>query len=163
MSSEAMPAIVARRFGYAVKRTQHALRMRMDDVLRPLQLTTPQYAVLCAVEAEAGMSNARLARAAFVTPQTMHGLLTNLEKAEMIVRDADPGHGRILRTRLTDRGRSALARAHRAVGEVEAVMADSLGSADSARLTDALTRCADDLIADLRPMPGTTPRRGPSN
>jgi DNA-binding MarR family transcriptional regulator len=78
MSSTDMPESVARRLGYALKRAQHMLRLRMDEELRPLSLTTPQYAVLCAIDAEAGISNARLARAAFVTAQTMQGVLSNM-------------------------------------------------------------------------------------
>ncbi len=152
MSSAAMPAIVAKRFGYALKRAQHALRVSMDDALRPLALTTPQYAVLSAIEAETGMSNARLARAAFVTPQTMHGLLTNLEKAALLARDADPAHGRVLRTRLTVRGRKVLAEAHRAVAAIEDRMIASLGATASTRMTAALTKCAEDLLSSARPM-----------
>ncbi len=117
----------------------------MDDALRPVALTTPQYSVLSALEAEPGMSNARLARAAFVTPQTMHGLLTNLERSALIARDADPDHGRILRTRLTDRGWQVLVEAHGKVAVIEAGMMASLGEAASAHMTAALTRCAEDL------------------
>jgi len=151
MSSDAMPTIVAKRFGYALKRAQHALRLGMDDALRALELTTPQYAVLCAIEAKTGMSNARLARAAFVTPQTMHGLLTNLEKAALLARDADPAHGRVLRTRLTARGRKVLAEAHRAVAVIEDRMVASVGAAASTRMTVALTKCADDLLSSAHP------------
>lgn len=147
MSTASMPPIVAKRFGYALKRAQHALRVTMDAALRPLELTTPQYSVLCAIEAETGMSNARLARAAFVTPQTMHGLLTNLEKTALLARDADPDHGRILQTRLTPRGRRVLAQAHQAVAVIEAQMVASLGTAASARMATALTKCADDLLS----------------
>lgn len=147
MSIEAIPPLLAKRFGYALKRAQHALRIAMDDALRPLALTTPQYSVLSALEAEPGMSNARLARAAFVTPQTMHGLLTNLERSTLIARDADPGHGRILCTKLTDRGWQILAEAHGIVAVIEASMMASLGEADSARMTTALTRCAEVLQA----------------
>ena len=151
MSTEAIPPLLAKRFGYALKRAQHALRIAMDDALRPLALTTPQYSVLSALEAEPGMSNAGLARAAFVTPQTMHGLLTNLERSALIARDADPDHGRILRTQLTDRGLQLLTEAHERVVVIEASMMASIGEANSARMTTALTRCAEDLQA------GTTP------
>jgi hypothetical protein len=85
---------VARRLGYALERAQHALRVSTDEALRPLALTTPQYSVLCAVEAEPGLSNARLARAAFVTAQTMQAILANLERDGLLVRCPDPAHGR---------------------------------------------------------------------
>lgn len=147
MSTAAMPDPMARRLGYALKRVQHALRTRMDDALRPLGLTSAQYAVLSAVELEAGISNARLARAAFVTPQTMQGILTNLERDGLLVRRADPEHGRILRSELTSRGQTALARAHRLVAEVEHVMIASVGTAEAARISGLLSRCADALSA----------------
>ena len=142
-----MPVGVAKRLGYALKRAQHALRVSMDEALRPLALTTPQYAVLCAVEAEAGLSNARLARAAFVTAQAMQGVLANLERSGFLERRPDPNHGRVLRSELTARGRSVLAQAHSAVRVVENKMVASFGSADAARLAVSLSKCADDLSA----------------
>ena len=36
--------------GYKLKKTQHALRLHMDEALRALDLTTPQYAVLAQLE-----------------------------------------------------------------------------------------------------------------
>lgn len=117
----------------------------MDQQLRPLRLTTPQYAVPCAVEAEPGMSNARLARAAFVTAQTMQGVLANLERDGLLARDPDSTHGRILRTRLTARGRQTVARAHRAVRPIGDVIVESFGEDRAAELAVALSRCADDL------------------
>ena len=140
-----MPEPVAKRLGYALKHAQHALRMSMDESLRPLKLTTPQYAVLCAVEAEAGISNARLARAAFVTAQTMQGVLANLERDGLLDRLPDPTHGRVLRSELTRKGRSALAKAHRAVRVVEDAMVTSFGEAYANRLALSLTKCANDL------------------
>ncbi len=149
MSSAAMPETVAKRLGYAVKRMQHALRLSMDDALRPAGLTAPQYAILCAVEAEAGLSNARLARAAFVTPQTMQGMLANLERDGAIRRHPDPHNGRILRTELTPLGRDTLARAHRLVARVEQVMVLSFGKQEADRLALSLTKGAGDLMATL--------------
>ncbi|QRN94370.1 MarR family transcriptional regulator [Archangium violaceum] len=150
MSTASMPDPMARRLGYALKRAQHALRTRMDDALRPLGLTSPQYAVLSAVELEAGISNARLARAAFVTPQTMQGILANLERDGLLVRQADPEHGRILRSELTSHGQKVLARAHRIVHEVEHVMISSVGTAEAARIAGLLSQCADALSSTDR-------------
>jgi len=145
MYSEAMPDRVARRLGYALKRAQHALRTRLDEALRPLGLTAPQYAVLSALELEPGLSNAALARAAFVTPQTMQGVLVNLEREGLLVREADPSHGRILRSLLTRRGREVLGEAHEVAGRIEAAMLASLSPQEAERLAALLARCADDL------------------
>lgn len=147
MSSKNMPEPVAKRLGYALKRAQQALRTRMDEVLRPLGLTVAQYAVLCAIEAEAGISNARLARAAFVTPQTMQGILANLHRDGLLSREADPAHGRILKSELTRAGRKILAQAHRVIGDLEEIMIEVVGQAEAERLAELLSRCADNLTS----------------
>lgn len=149
MSSATMPESVAKRLGYAVKRLQHALRLGMDDALRPAGLTAPQYAILCAVEAEPGLSNARLARAAFVTPQTMQGMLANLERDGVIGRHPDPNNGRVLRTELTLLGRDLLALSHRLVARIEQIMVSSFGKQEADRIAPTLTKCAEDLVAAL--------------
>jgi DNA-binding MarR family transcriptional regulator len=91
------------------------------------------------------MSNARLARAAFVTAQTMQGVLTNLERDGLLERRPDPDNGRVLRSELTRKGRSVLLKAHAAVRVVEQAMVASFGEAHTNRLALALTKCADDL------------------
>jgi DNA-binding MarR family transcriptional regulator len=62
-------------------------------------------------------------------------------------READPSHGRILRSELTQTGRQALARAHAVIAEVEAVMTETVGKEEVARLAELLSQCADDLTA----------------
>ena len=54
MSNAADPPPI--QFGYLLKRAQHAFRTRIDDALRPLGLTAPQYAVLSAVDPITGAS-----------------------------------------------------------------------------------------------------------
>ena len=146
MSTAAMPASVAKRLGYVLKRAQHALRISMDNALRPLGLTTPQYAVLSAVEAEPGLSNARLARAAFVTPQSMQGILANLERDGLLARHPDPDHGRVLKSELTPSGRKILADAHKAVQRVENRMIAVFGPKAADKVAEQLSRCADALM-----------------
>lgn len=68
-----------RHVGYYLKRAQHALRLAMDAALQRVDLTTPQYAALCALELEPGLSNAALARCCFVTPQTMNMIVVQSE------------------------------------------------------------------------------------
>jgi DNA-binding MarR family transcriptional regulator len=75
--------------GYKLKKTQHALRLHMDEALRTIDLTTPQYAVLAQLELKPGASNAALARSAFITAQTMHGIVSNLEKRVLVERKSD--------------------------------------------------------------------------
>ncbi len=140
-----IPDVPAKRLGYALNMAQHALRMKMDEALRTVALTTPQYAALCAVEAETGLSNARLARAAFVTAQTMQAVLANLERDGLLQRRPDPAHGRILRSELTSKGVKVLKRAHVVVHSVEKILVASFGAPNVDRITAALAKCAEDL------------------
>lgn len=128
-----------------MKRAEHALRLKMDAVLREIGSTTPQYAALSVLEGEAGLSGAALARRCFVTPQTMNQILTNLEAAGMVERRPHPEHGRVLSAYLTDEGAKLVDLAH---GEVEAIEERMLGGLDRgerSRLLDALRSCVDSL------------------
>jgi DNA-binding MarR family transcriptional regulator len=145
MANDEIPDQVARRLGYALKRAQHALRSRMDETLRPLGLTTAQYAVLCVIEQNGGISNAGLARAAFVTPQTMTGIISNLSRAGLLAREADPFHGRILKSALTPKGEKLLSKAHHDVGNLEAILLKAVGKGNASQLAKLLSQCADDL------------------
>ena len=135
------------RAGYALKRLQVALRTRMDDVLSHEGLTTPQYSALSALEQEAGLSNAELARRSFVTPQTMIRILDLLEAAGLLARVAHPTHGRVLQVVLTEAGQARVAACHAGVNAVEAQMLGPLSTAERVQLNDLLGRCAEALEA----------------
>lgn len=140
-----MSTVVKQRFGYILKQAQHALRTRMDDELRAHELTTSQYAVLAAVSVDPGISNAALAKSAFVTAQTMQGIVATLEKRTLLGRAPDPNHGRILMTHLTENGRETLAEANGAVMKVEALMLRSITKYDQKRVIETLQTCIDNL------------------
>lgn len=133
--------------GYALKRAQHALRLRVDETLREIGLTTPQYAVLSVLEDSPGLSGAELARRSFVTPQTMNAIVTKLEDAGVLVRSPHPEHGRVLRTDLTERGRELVSGAHNVVEEVEERMLADLGRDERSWLAKTLRDCASSLEA----------------
>ena len=137
--------ILGGRVGYELKRAQHALRLEMEGALRGVGLTTPQYAALSVLEGEEGMSGALLARRCFVTPQTMNGILVNLEKAGFLERRAHPEHGRVLQAYLTGEGEEMLSRAHALVEAIEGRMLEDLAEGERERLLAALRGCADAL------------------
>ncbi len=131
--------------GFLLKRAQHMFRTSVDDALRPFELTAPQFAVLSAVEASAGISNAELARLAFVTPQTMQGILAGLERTGLLERSPHPQHGRILRSTLTDKGVRVIREARTIVQAIEHRLAEAVGPALLPAFSEALSRCADAL------------------
>lgn len=133
--------------GYKLKKTQHALRLRMDEILRDLNLTTPQYAVLAQLELEDRLSNAELARRSFITAQTMHGIVSNLENQGLIARKKSPSHGRVLCTTLTHKGISIIQKAHHLIRNVENKMTASLTLEQKNSLEQLLSRCLESLEA----------------
>lgn len=131
--------------GFSLKLAQHALRTHMDAALQQIGLTTPQYAVLTFLEVEPGASNAALARRAFVTPQTMQGILVSLERAGFVKRTPHPEHGRIQTTELTASGRAAQKAASGIVFEVERRLQDAAAPLDPQMVVAMLCRFADAL------------------
>ena len=89
--------------------------------------------------------DAELARAAFVTPQAMQGVLANLERDGLLKRTAHPDHGRILRNELTAEGRQALGQARLHVQDIEGLLSQAVGQENAALFAEALARCADAL------------------
>lgn len=137
--------MVTQRIGYQLKRMQQALRAAMDSDLRAIELTTAQYAALSILEEQPDLSGAALARASFVTPQTMNQIVMGLEAEGWIARHPHPEHGRILQIALTPAGRAKVQQAHERVLRIEAVMTAPLSTAEQTQLADLLRRCADAL------------------
>lgn len=140
-----MPNNAIQDLGYLLKKTQHSLRIRMDHELKLLDLTTPQYAVLSHLFSAPGASNAVLARNSFVTAQTMHGILSNLQKNGLIKRYADPTHGRIQCTELTPKGMDTLKQARIIIEQLEKTMTCSLSEKDRLLLRKLLSDCMNNL------------------
>jgi DNA-binding MarR family transcriptional regulator len=136
---------VAGLLGYKLKQTQHSLRLRMDEALRTLDLTTPQYAVLAQLELRPGISNATLARSAFITAQTMQAIVSNLEKRHLVKRKSDPQHGRILCTELTKQGIKVVQQAHDMIRAVESRMLDTVSEDHKVLLEKLLLECFNNL------------------
>ncbi len=131
--------------GYKLKKTQHALRLCMDEALKSIALTTPQYAVLAQLELQDGMSNAELARRSFITAQTMHAIVSNLENRGLIKRKTTPDHGRVLSVSLTKKGLSVVQKAHHLTRSIEEKMTCTLSSEQKNFLEQILYECLSNL------------------
>src|SRR5258708_11954405 len=127
--------------GYLLKRAQATLNAAMAGVLREHGATLAQYAVLTALDEEPGLSNAGLARRAFVTPQTMNQVLQELEQKRWAARHPDPAHARILQADLTPAGRTALRACRPAVDAVEEQIVCPLAPRASEQRTATLPAC----------------------
>ena len=141
MTSAIPPGRVTDHPGYLLKRAQAALNAAMVGALREYGATLAQYAVLTALDEEPGLSNAGLARRAFVTPQTMNQVLHELEQKGWVARHPHPGHARILQADLTPAGRTALSACHQAVNAIEEQMLAPLAPGDIKQFAATLKAC----------------------
>ena len=127
--------------GYQLKHVQAALRTRMDEALRPLGLSAPQYLCLELLSRTPGASTSDLAREAFVTRQTMSTLLRALVDRGLAQRAAQAPSGRALPLQLTPKGRSLLKEASRVTVEIERVMISPLSESRLRAVQEALSAC----------------------
>ena len=127
--------------GYLLKQAQSLLRVRMEEALKPLDLTVSQYSCLHSLRREPGISAAALARSVFMTRQSMSAMLQQLLDRELVTRPDQPDSGRALPTALTAHGSRVLDSAQLRVTEVEQRMLSGLSSADRAALAQGLAAC----------------------
>lgn len=130
------------RTGYLVKSVEVLVRTRLEQLLRPLELTSLQYTVLSAIRVDAGTPTARLSRLFSVTRQSMTEVLQSLERAGLITRSIDPEDRRNLRAYLTQSGREALARCDRIANSVEAELFAHLSRTELRTLRELLASIA---------------------
>ena len=127
--------------GYQLKHVQAALRTRMDEALRPLGLSAPQYLCLELLSRTPGASTSDLAREAFVTRQTMSTLLRTLVDRGLARRAAQASSGRALPVQLTPEGRSLLKEASKVTEEIERVMVAPLSETQLRTIREAMSAC----------------------
>ena len=126
--------------GYLLKEAATALRVAMEDALRPLDLTVTAYSCLEILAQRPGSSNSDLARGAFVTRQSMNVLLQTLEREGLVTRPATAVEGRVLPVTLTDAGLRRREQASAVVKGVEDRMLAELSAPERAQAFDVLTR-----------------------
>ncbi|HEY6796595.1 MAG TPA: MarR family transcriptional regulator [Kineosporiaceae bacterium] len=126
---------------YAVKQVELAVRRHLDDLLRPSGVTTVQYTALTVLERCPGLSSAELARASFVTAQSMADVVSALEVAGLVARQRDDANRRRLVLDLTPAGKDLLARLAPAVVQLERLMVSGLDDAEVQQLGRGLASC----------------------
>jgi DNA-binding MarR family transcriptional regulator len=126
--------------GYLVKLVDEAFRYKLDGVLKVHSLTTATYAALHHLAAsDEPMNSSALARASWVTPQTMHRLVKSLKDSGFIA-IADQ-RGRALMLTLTKRGEQAYLTARKDVTRLERDAVAHLSTQEEALLRKLLMSC----------------------
>ena len=131
--------------GYVLKQAQSLLHLRMDEALRPLQLTVSHYSCLHSLRLEPGISASDLARRTFVTRQSMNVMLQQLIDRGLVTRPIQADSGRALPAELTLLGAKALDAAHALVERVEQRMLSGLNAGERTALGIGLTACVESL------------------
>ena len=107
------------RISYVVARLDRAIRAEINERVKPHGLTTLQYTTLSILERGGELSNAQLARRAYMTPQSMSEVLEALEGKGLVQRTPHPNHRRVFPAALTAKGRKVLAVCNASVDELE--------------------------------------------
>jgi DNA-binding MarR family transcriptional regulator len=94
---------------YLIKRTELAVRARLEELLKPAGITALQYTALTVLQRHDGISAAQLARDSFVTAQSMADMVRALERRGLIRREPNPANRRERLILLADGGRQLLA------------------------------------------------------
>jgi len=126
---------------YQVKQVERAVRVRLDEIVRPAGLTAVQYTALTALERHPDMTSAQLARSSFVTAQSMADIITALEERGLIERHRDRSDRRRLVVALTVAGRALLDRCRDEVDAMEDAMLTGLSEVEVKALRSALVTC----------------------
>jgi DNA-binding MarR family transcriptional regulator len=142
------------RVGYLVYRVERRLRARLDEELRLIGVSTPEYVTLSLLHERDGLSCAQLARWVMVTPQAMNLVISALERRRLIRRRPDPRHRRVLRASVTPKGLEILARCDEAMDRIEADMLGDLPPETVEVVRSALGSCAHSLeVTNPSPRP----------
>lgn len=128
------------RLGQLIKRADQLLASQKAEVLRQYELTVPQYSTLLALSSATDMTGAQLARASAVTPQTMAGILGNLEEKGLIGRTPSDLHPKVLVTTLTRSGKALVRKADAEVQAVEDRLASAFDEREGIELRALLER-----------------------
>lgn len=125
---------------YAVKRVELAVRARLDELLRPIGITTLQYTALTVLERHDGLPAAQLARDSFVTAQSVADVVRALESRGLIARERNSRNRRELLIHLTEAGRRLLADVADEVDAVEQQMISGMTAEQADDFRSALVR-----------------------
>ncbi|KQS16403.1 MarR family winged helix-turn-helix transcriptional regulator [Frigoribacterium sp. Leaf186] len=147
MSQEKNAIDLETSMGYLLKEVSMALRVAMEDILRPLGMTVTHYSCLELLAQRPGMTNSDLARGAFVTRQSMNVLLQALQRDGLVSRPTHASSGRALPAELTVKGRMQLKTATAAVRAIEIKMLAGITDRDRELCFRALRQ----MISSLKP------------
>lgn len=104
---------------HIVTAVENRMRAAIDAALRSFGLSLAQYSALSVLESKHPLTNADLARACGVTPQTMNKIMTAMVKARLVTKVGSQEHGLKVNYELSARAVDRLCKAHTVVNALE--------------------------------------------
>ncbi|WP_394436593.1 MarR family winged helix-turn-helix transcriptional regulator [Streptomyces sp. SGAir0957] len=138
---------LVRRTGYLLNKAGSILMEDAERALAEQGMRLRYFYVLAALESDLTLSQQDLSKLLHLDPTTMVALVDEMERAGHVERRRNPADRRRYILRLTDDGRTALARAGSAVDAVEREFLEAVPAEDRERLRALLG----DLLADRWP------------
>jgi DNA-binding MarR family transcriptional regulator len=137
------------RISYVVARLERAIRRAINDRVSVYDLTVLQYTTLSVLGRRGELSNAQLARRAYMSPQAMSEVIEALEAKGLIKRSPSRNHRRVFPATLTAKGKKVLAACDRLVDEMETEMLGGLRATEQRTLRKGLVHAVRALHAGL--------------
>jgi DNA-binding MarR family transcriptional regulator len=119
---------------YIVGRLERAIRNRLYQALKPLDLTLGQYTALSVFYISGALSSTQLAERTMVSPQAANALIKKMEEKGLIARIPNPKHGRTININLTKEGKRLLTNCDKKVAKLEREMLKELSDKQIATL-----------------------------
>ncbi len=132
------PLALADDLGLMLSRLGTVTRLRMAEALTPLGVTMRQFAILRALAADEGMSQAALGERLQIDPSSIVLVLDDCQKAGWVERRSSPTDRRRYAIHLTPAGRRVLVRAQEAASKAQAELFAPLGPDQRSQLQELL-------------------------
>lgn len=142
-SAAEQPAMLG--VAYLIGRLDRVLRQLINEAVAQFGLTVAQYTALSVIRNRGALSNAQLAKKSLISPQAMSEVIKSLEKRQLIEREPDAQHGRIVLIRLTAEAKALLVRCDAVVQSLEATMLGRFNMEQRLTLKDCLRTCLSEL------------------
>ncbi len=129
-----------RRSAMLMRRVLLGFKARLDDELRPKNVTTAQLRFLTEVKERPGGSNAQMARACYVTPQSAQAMLVRAVEHGWVARGKSAENDRLVTARLTPEGERLLAYADAVLAKLEAEVWTGVSVKELRAMSETLER-----------------------
>ncbi|MBG6099058.1 MarR family winged helix-turn-helix transcriptional regulator [Nocardioides luteus] len=137
-----------------VFRVERAVMRIGNQRLMPWRMTLSTYAAMRIIETQPSLSLTQLSRRAYVRPQTMTRIVSNLQQRGFVERTTHPDSDRTMALTLTDDGVAALREMDAEVLKIDDTFDRALNGDERAELTRMLRAAAAMIESDLREFEG---------